>query len=130
MTVFHLWKDPPTPRLPPIPLPPVTPGYDTQGHRDVYDGGGDNRGDDNFPGGGLNYYQSTEQWTNASTEQAEASTSLATTKPITVENNVQSEVSKCFLPRRRSCSIIMALTIVKQSGYLQFQGQVRPYQER
>ena len=95
MTIFHLWKDPPTPRLPPIPLSPVTPGYDTQDHRDVYDGGGGDRGDDNFPGGGLNHHQFTEQWTNAS---AEASTSLDITKPRIIENNIQSEVSGCFYP--------------------------------
>jgi hypothetical protein len=55
---------------------------------------------DTFPGGGTNNHQSTQQWTEASVQQAEASTSLAAAKPINTENNNQSEVSNFFYPAR------------------------------
>jgi hypothetical protein len=56
-----------------------------------------NSGYDNFPGGGINYHQSTQQWTDASVH-AEESASLAPAKPKNIENNNQSEVSEFFYP--------------------------------
>jgi hypothetical protein len=88
-----------------------------------------NPGYDNFPDGGINNHQSTQQWADASV-QAEASTSLALAKPDYIENNVRSEVSELFLPRRRSCSTITALATVKHSGWLELRGRLRPRPER
>ena len=56
-------------------------------------------------------------------------TSLATAKPKTIENDTQSEVSRFFLPRRGSCSMIMALTIDNKSGRLRLRGWVQSHRE-
>jgi len=73
-------------------------------------------GDDNFLGGEVDDHQSTEQWTDNFAQQGEMSTSLAVAKPKHIENNSQSEVNHVFLPRQKSCFILMGLAIVKQSG--------------
>jgi hypothetical protein len=78
-----------------IPLPPVYHWYDN-GPR--FSGGGDDSNDDDFPGGGINYHQSAQEWTGAFTQEAETSTSLAPAKPNHIENNVQAEVSNIFTP--------------------------------
>ena len=67
----------------------MDPHYDDGG----LDGGD---GDENFPGGGTNDHQFTEQRT-VSAHRAET-TSLALAKPENKENNIQSEVSRIFTP--------------------------------
>lgn len=52
----------------------------------------------NFPGDGINSHQSTREWTSASAQEAEASSSLAPAKPVIKENNIQIEVSNLFTP--------------------------------
>jgi len=52
----------------------------------------------NFPGGGNSNHQSTQEWTDAFAQEAEASTSLAPTKPKFTENDNQSEVRSVFTP--------------------------------
>ena len=52
-------------------------------------------------------------------------TSLVTTKPKLTENETREEVS-VFLPLRKSCSISMALAIVKRSDSLQLSGELQP----
>jgi len=71
----------------------VYPFYDDGGYH--YGGSGD---DDNSPGGGTDYHQSAEQWTTASIQEDEVSTSLAGAKPNIIENNDRSEVSRVFTP--------------------------------
>ena len=79
-----------------------------------------------FPDGGNDYHQSTLQWADISCQEAEMSmTSLVTTKPKQIENETRQEVS-VFLPLRKSCSISMALAIVKQSDSLQLSGELQP----
>jgi len=88
---FFAWKPPLPSRTRMRPFP-VTPYYDTRTP-------GRRWGDDyNFPGGGINNHQPTEQWASTSVQQAEASTSLAAAKPNFTENSNQSEVSD-YLPR-------------------------------
>ena len=69
-----------------MPLPPVSPDYETWGHG-RYDDGGHDHSD-----GGPHNHQSTEQSTN------EPSTSLATAKPKHIEDEIQPEVSDFFTP--------------------------------
>jgi len=84
---------------------------------------------DTLPGSGNNYYPSTLQWTDIFGEMAEMSaTSLVTTKPSKIDNETREGVS-VFLPRRGSCSILMALAIVKQPGCLRPRGRFQPWQE-
>ena len=91
------WNVLSTPRFRTVPLPLVDPRCDDGGY--FGGGGGDNdRGDDNFPGGGINDHQSAEQWTGVSVQQAETPRSLATAKPNHIEYHNQSEVSAFFTP--------------------------------
>jgi len=76
---------PPTPRLPPVPLPPVTHGHN---------------GYDNPLGGGDNIHQPAREWADGSPRDGETSMSLAVTKPNNTENGNQSEVSNFFYPAR------------------------------
>ena len=79
------------PMLGPTPLPPTDPWYD--------DGGCFSGGFENFPGWG-NSPQPALEGTNDSTQEAEASTSLAPAKPQNIENNNRQEVSCIFYPTR------------------------------
>ena len=112
----HLWKLP-SPRVRTAQLPSVTPEAAPESHQDPY--GGENT----FLGGRNDYHQSTQQWTDTFAQEAETSTSLVITKPELIENETRSEVSDCFLPRRRSCSIITALAIADQSQF-KFWGRI------
>ena len=85
----HLWKLP-SPRVRTAQLPSVTPEAAPESHQDPY--GGENT----FLGGRNDYHQSTQQWTDTLAQEAEASTSLVTTKPVYIENESRSEVSECF----------------------------------
>ena len=116
---FSFMKSPPVSAVRTNPLPPVTPDFDTSGP-------GGHWGDYS-PGGGISYHQPTEQWTDASVQRADASTSLAVAKPNNTENNNQSEVSN-FLPLQKLCSVVMASTIVKQPSCVKPRGRVRPPQ--
>ena len=76
------------------------------------------------PDGGNNHYQSALQWADTCGQEAEMSvTSSATAKPTKIESEIQQEVS-VLLPRRGSCSILMALAIVKRPGCFQLGGRV------
>lgn len=68
----------------------MTPAVTPENHQDQY--GGENT----FPGGRNDYHQSAQQWTDTLAQEAEASTSLVTTKPTYIENETRSEVSECF----------------------------------
>jgi hypothetical protein len=80
-----------------VPLPPVTPNYETSGHRED-DGVEYDREDENYPGGGPHNHQPTQCWTDDFDQEAGPSTGLAAAQPQNRENETQSEVS-IFLPR-------------------------------
>jgi hypothetical protein len=92
----------------------------------VDSGGGDDEGQQNFPGGGTNDHQSTLEWTDNSAQAAEASRSLAPAKPNHIENHNQSAVSGTLLPRWRLLSITIALAAVKYAGSFQFEERLQP----
>jgi hypothetical protein len=94
---FYLWKPPPISKGRTAEQPLATPSYDTWSYGGYYGGCNGDGDDNNFPGGGINNHQSTQQWTDASIP-AEASTSLAPAKPKRIENNTQPEVSELFTP--------------------------------
>ena len=91
--ISNLWKPPPTPSVWTIPLPPTTPGV-TSGSD--YLGGYETT----FLGGGNDHRQSTQEWTDALAQEAEASTSLAAAKPKDIQNNAQPGVGGFFYPAR------------------------------
>ena len=74
------------------PLPFVAPGEVVGSHESQQ------KFEYTFPDVGNDYHQSTLQWTDASGQQAETSTSLATTKPSLIEYETRPEVSDFFYP--------------------------------
>ena len=94
---FYLWKPPQILKVQTAEQPPATPSYDAWSYGGYYGGRGGDGDDNNFPGGGINNHQPTQQWTDVPV-QAEASTSLAPAKPKRIENNTQPEVNELFTP--------------------------------
>jgi len=83
---FHLDQIPPVPENSVVPLFPTPGGVSGI---DEY----------TFPGGGNDYHQSTDQWTDISGQEPEMSEqSLVTTKPRNTENETQQGVSDFFYP--------------------------------
>ena len=90
-------KPPSAPRREAISLPPGDPWYDDGGYISGDGGGYGGEQDDHFLGSGVSNRQ---EWTDASAQEAEASTSLAGAKPRNTKNNNRSEVSNAFYPAR------------------------------
>lgn len=91
-------KPPPMQTFTTGPFLPVGPGHGRGGH--FGGGSGDGEARFNFPGGGINCHQSTQEWTDTLVQQAEGSMSLALAKPKAIENDNQSEVSGILYPAR------------------------------
>ena len=91
---FYLREPPPPSRIQSVPLPPVTPTYETWGYGD--ESVNYSAEYKSFPDGGSPDHQSTQQWTNGLAQEAESSTGLAITKSEDRENETQSEVSLFF----------------------------------
>lgn len=90
-----LWKPPPLSRIQPIPLPPVTPSYDTRDHGE--DDGMNYDGDDeNYPGGGHHDHQHIQWLASGVVQEPGSSTGLAAADPSDGEDESQSEVSIFF----------------------------------
>lgn len=78
-----------------LPLGPLP--YDHRVH--FGGGGGDGEAEFNFPGGGINNHQSTQEWTDPLVQGAKE-TGLALAEPKTTENDSQSEASRILYPAR------------------------------
>jgi len=100
---FYLWKPPPPTRIQAIPLPPVTPSYETWDHSE--DDGVNYDGEyENYPRGGPYNHQPTQRWTTGLDQEAESSTNLATAEPGNRGDETRSEVS-FFTPLKIILSI-------------------------